>query len=581
MARLRTGTVVALLIAGMTAAHAASESGATPAQEGASSLLRGNIDQAIIQYTDALKDSGLTNDRRGAILNDRAVAYARSGQTRLALDDFNRSVQLFAENPAAYNNRGNLLLALGLPKESLHDFDRAILLSPGYAAAYANRAGACDRLGQTAEALRDYTRAIELMPQSAVPLAGRGRVLLGLGKPHAAIRDFTRAVNADARFANGYRGRATAKLRIGRYEDAIEDLSRAVAFDNGNAEIYILRGHAYLGASNFASAIRDFSRAIELDGKSAAAFAGRGLGNGYVQAFDEAFADLNRAIEIDPRNATTFAYRAIVYSEAGQTDVGLKDVETAMKLDPNRAEAFWARGAIAEAQGRQGDALVDYRRAVAENSMLGLAAQALKRTGGELPDSSDVPVAGLGIAGWSVVTRGAEYYAVSTDEPGLRVPLESPGTGEPKIMDWEVKKPPLSGIGVLRFKGGTMAAGNGTEDVELTAIVDINGHAVIAVEPHRVGQKTATWTWDEGKVTVASVDGVTDEFSLKTAPAGPDNGRRTRTAEGRRDPETGELLPLGQGERPKVERERQPRPAGTSGGGRNKPKSIFDLLFGN
>ena len=211
MARLRTGLAALLLAAGAHSALAAGDSGSTPAQEGASALLRGNIDQAIIQYTDALKDAGLTNDRRGAILNDRAVAYARSGQTRLALDDFNRAVQLFAENPAAYNNRGNLLLALGLPKESLHDYDRAILLSPGYAAAYANRAGAYDRLGQSAEALRDYTRAVELMPQSAVPLAGRGRVLLSLGKPHAAIRDFTRAVNADARFANGYRGRATAK----------------------------------------------------------------------------------------------------------------------------------------------------------------------------------------------------------------------------------------------------------------------------------------------------------------------------------------------------------------------------------
>ena len=582
-------TALAAIAVGCGLASAASgESAPSPAQEGSSSLLRGNVDQAITQYTDALKDPTLTNDRRGAVLGDRAVAYARSGQTRLALDDFNRAVQLFPEHPATYNNRGNLLLALGLAREAIHDFDRAILLAPGYAAAYANRAGANDKLGQSADAMRDYTRAVELMPANAVPLAGRGRVLLALGKPHAAIRDFTRAVNADARFANGYRGRALAKLKIGRYEDAIEDLSRAVAFDNGNAEIYILRGHAYLGASNFTSAIRDFSRAIELDAKSASAYAGRGLVNGYVQAFDEAFADLNRAIEIDPRNPVAFSYRAIVYNEAGQTDVGLKDVETAMKLDPERAEAFWARGAIAEAQGRTGDALVDYRRAVSGNSTLALAAQALKRAGGELPDSADVPVAGQGIPGWSVVTRGTDYFAVNTNEPGLRVPLESPGTGQPQLIAWEVKKPPLSGIGVLRFKGGSVAAGTGTEEVDLSAIVDINGHAVIAVEPDRIGSRTATWTWDEGKVTVASVDGVTDEFLLRTSVAVSESGSRVRSADGRRDASRDpDQLPFGPADRPRVERDRPQRSAGGGGGGGGggsrpgKPKSIFDLLFGN
>jgi len=552
------------------------------AQEAAALLLRGNAIQAITQYTEALKDLTLTNDRRGAILNDRAVAYARAGQTKLAIDDFNRAVQLFPEHPATYNNRGNLLLALALSKEAIRDFDRAVLLAPGYAAAYANRAGAYDRLGQPEDAIRDYTRAIELMPQSAVPLAGRGRVLLAIGKPHAAIRDFGRAVSADARFSNGYRGRAAAKLKIRRYDDAIEDLSRAIAFDNGNPELYILRGHAYLGVRNFASSIRDFSRAIELDAKSSAAYAGRGLGNGYVEAYEEAFADLNRAVEIDPRNATTFAYRAIVYNEAGQTDVGLQDVETALKLDPKRAEIYWARGAISEAQGRTTEAISDYRTALGGNPQLALAAEGLRRLGGELPDSSDVPIAGLGIDGWTVVSRGTEFYAVMNDIPNLRVPLESPGIGQPRLIDWEVRKAPPKGIGILRFQGGTIAGKSGTQEVELSAIVDINARAVIAVEPHRLGTKTATWTWEESRVVVASVDGVTDEFNLRSSIAAAPGPKAARSAEGRIG-EDGQWQPFDQGDKPRADRQQRsaqtkdqaPRPSN------QKPKSIFELLFGN
>lgn len=552
------------------------------AQEGESQLLRGNAALAITQYTEALKDQTLTNDRRGAILNDRAVAYARSGQTKLAIDDFNRAVQLFPEHAATYNNRGNLLLALTLAREAIRDFDRAVLLAPGYAAAYANRAGAYDRLGHSEEALRDYTRAIELMPQSAVPLAGRGRVLLALGKPHAAIRDFGRAVTADARFSNAYRGRAAAKLKIRRFDDAIEDLSRAIAFDNGNTELYILRGHAYLGVRNFAPSIRDFSRAIELDGKSAAAYAGRGLGNGYVEAYEEGFTDLNRAIELDPRSALSFAYRAILYTESGQTDVGQRDVETALKLDPNRPEAYWARGAIAESQGRTGDAIVDYRRALTGNSELSLAAEGLSRLGGERPDSTEMPVAGLGIEGWTVVSRGVDFFAVRNDQPGLRVPLESPGNGQPKLIDWELKKAPLAGIGVLRFKGGTVASKSGPQDVELTAIVDITSRTIVAVEPHKMGAKLATWKWEDSRVTLASVDGINYEFNLRPSVAADQGGpRSTRQSQGRIAGEDGQWVPSNPNDglnRPDRSQRSaanpQPRPS-------QKPKSIFDLLFGN
>ena len=45
------------------------------AQEAAALLLRGNAPQAITQYTEALKDQTLTNDRRGAIIKALTKEY--------------------------------------------------------------------------------------------------------------------------------------------------------------------------------------------------------------------------------------------------------------------------------------------------------------------------------------------------------------------------------------------------------------------------------------------------------------------------------------------------------------------------
>src|SRR5215470_5743296 len=148
----------------LTALAQQSDTSMLRVREAAAALVRGNIDQAIAIYTEALEDKSLPNDRRATILNDRGVAYSRRQQQKEAIDDFNRAIQLYPEYAAVYNNRGNVLLGLGAVKEAIKDFDRALLLAPGYAAAYSNRAGAYMKLGQTGRAIGDYTKAIELTP---------------------------------------------------------------------------------------------------------------------------------------------------------------------------------------------------------------------------------------------------------------------------------------------------------------------------------------------------------------------------------------------------------------------------------
>lgn len=525
----------------------------SPVEEAAAQLVRGDVSQAVSTYTTALKDAGLPNDRRAAILNDRAVANARLGETKLALEDYNRAVELFPEYPVAYNNRGNLLLALGQLGEATKDFDRAVVLAPGYAAAYSNRANAKMKLGRPQEAIADFTKAIELMPASAPPLSGRGIAYLAVGKPHAAIRDFSRAVSADARFASAYRNRAEARMAIGQRDEATEDLSRAIAFDPNNGELYVVRGYAYLLNANAAAALKDFSHAIELDPKSSSAYEGRGLANAASDASDDAYSDLNRAIALDPRSPVAFAFRAYVYKQDGQADIGSKDVETALKLDPDSPEALWARGEIAEANGQADTAIADLRRVLRLKPSWQFASDALKRLGAAPDDVDDKPQPWLDQDRWHVVMHGNDYFATSEDYRQLRVPLEMMGEGMPKLLAWEIQKPPYAGYGVLRFSGGRVPGKGGFEETELAAIIDIGAAKVIAIEPNRQGSRTATWTWDGDTLQIASVDGATDQYQLRPVNV---------AAAGNRAPGY---------DATKGDRSQR----------RYKPKSIFEFLFGN
>lgn len=560
----------------------AAQRAANPAEAAAVQLVRGDTAGAISSFTAALNDTSLSNDRRATLLNDRGVAYARAGQVKLAVEDFNSAATLFPEYAAIYNNRGNLLVSLGLLKEAMKDLDRAILLAPGYASAYNNRASLHVRLGQLGDAIADYTKAVQLAPQSPAPLSGRGRAHLALLRPHAATRDFTRAVNADARFAQGYRNRAEAKLMTAAYDQAIEDLSRAVAFDVSNPEIYVLRGHAYLAVRDIPAAIKDFSQAIAIDARHGTAYEGRGLAYARSDSFEQAFADLNRAIEIDPRSAEAFATRAFVYKQTGQVGVGQKDIETALKLDAKNAHVFWAKAEIEEAVGHVDQAIADVKQALAIHPGHRDAAEILQRLAPVgLNDGADL-IANAGLDPWRVLRRGAQYVAVSDELPRLEVPLEMLGEGAPRILDWEIKPPPHDTVGLLKFSGGALKTSRGSEDTEMAALVDLEQQRVLTIVPQRQGKSDTTWTFDDSRISVAAIDGFSEEFPLQSASLagaalGAGAARRLSRPDGNKPYSTG-WAPWNDPLAGPVARTGQPKPA-KSTQKKRKPKTLFDLLF--
>lgn len=564
---MTAGTTILL---GATLAFAAGETGEQRAKEAAAAMQRGQADRATQLYTEALADTGLPNSRRAAIHNDRGVAFSRLNQSRIAIDDFNRAVQLSPESASIYNNRGNVLLSIGFAREALKDFDRAILLAAGYSGAYSNRANAHARLGENDAAIRDFSHAIRLTPQNPAALAGRGRLHLTQNRPFAAARDLSRAVSHDARYSAGYRARADAKLMLLKFEEAIEDLSRAVAFDPNNVEIFLLRGYAYLAARNTSSAIKDFQRAVEVNPRSSTAFEGLALANAKAEAYDDALNDLSKAIELEPRSAQAYAYRAIVYKWMGQPELGAKDIERAVRLDANRPEVLWAKAEIVEATGTAADAIPDLRKALAGRPLLRDAAAALERVGAP---AEDMEVPELAFDRWRVFNQRGRLMASHPELAKLSVPLESMSDQPPRILEWDTKKVP-KGIGLLRFSAGQVEGPEGAEDVEHAAVIDLSQRSVIAVDTIRQGKKNATWTWDDNKLTVVGIDNYTEEYQIKAKPAvaaAPAQAPKRVTSSERSSGGTPSWAPWAQN-------------WGSGGGGgnrerRSQPKSLFDLIF--
>src|SRR6476659_2640452 len=142
----RVGLALVLVVA--TGQSSAEDKTLLRAREGAAALMRGQYDKAIAAYDEALTAPEIADFIEASIYSNRGIAKWRLKQTKEAIDDFNKSIQLAPDNATVYNNRGNALMDLGHPDEGVKDFDRAIALSPNYGAAYNNRGNAHAVLAQ-------------------------------------------------------------------------------------------------------------------------------------------------------------------------------------------------------------------------------------------------------------------------------------------------------------------------------------------------------------------------------------------------------------------------------------------------
>jgi tetratricopeptide (TPR) repeat protein len=484
------------------------------AREGAAAMLRGQFDKAVALYDEALSTQDISKFVEASIYSDRGVAKWRMKQTKAAIEDFNQSIQLAPENATVYNNRGNALMDLGHPEEAIKDYDRAIALSSGYGAAYTNRGNAYAALGQYDTAFDSFRKAAQLLPQSAVAFNGRGRTHAALERYHAAVRDLTRAIDLDQKYAAAYRNRAEANFAIDNFSEAAEDVTQALELEPEppRPDLVLLRAKAYAAENKFREAIADFDKALELKPDLIEAYVERGVLFAKNRRYDDAIGDYTRAIQMDPKNAKAYAMRAEAKLKTDKPSEALYDVNEALLRSLSDPLALRIRGNIYEAQERVEDAIYDYKKALAKDPFQTESREALVRLKQEVPVATGEPL-GPAVAGWVITEPSPGRYLASNPEYGsLRAELEMFGSGKPKILDWELKRGALSGIGLLKYYAGSYGDG---EELEYVAIVDTRANKVVSIEPQRWGDQPAQWNWEAVAVVVTDPEGHANKVALR------------------------------------------------------------------
>jgi tetratricopeptide (TPR) repeat protein len=90
--------------------------------------------------------------------------FAKSGQYRESITDFNKAIELDPGHVNAYYSKGTAFESLGDYTGAIENYNKAIELDPGHVNAYYSKGTAFESLGDYTGAIENYNKAIELDP---------------------------------------------------------------------------------------------------------------------------------------------------------------------------------------------------------------------------------------------------------------------------------------------------------------------------------------------------------------------------------------------------------------------------------
>jgi superkiller protein 3 len=194
------------------------------------------------------------------------------------------------------------------------------------------RAGmANERTADYVGAARLYRRGLEVDPENVEIRNALGWTLFQDGKPAEAVAELRRALARDSNYVKSRNNIALALMELGEIDEAAAHWKRSLELEP-KPEIYT-----------------DYGFALARLGKP-----------------QDALAAYQKALELDPECASAHFNLAVSAVQAGKLADAETHYRTALRTKPN-AETHNGLGFVLAAQGRSGDAIAEFRKAVEAN----------------------------------------------------------------------------------------------------------------------------------------------------------------------------------------------------------------------
>jgi len=275
----------------------------------------------------------------------RAMAWVGLGRDTLAVDDFERALELGEPPAGVLFNLALVHQRLGDPLAAEQAYTQAVLADSQFIAAYLNRGVLRLRLGKAEEARVDFELLDALRPERPLFIHLHGLTLGLLGRHPEAAADFTRVIALNPGYPRIYASRARARYESGDVAGAVDDLSIAITRAPDDGELYLTRGIALFRQGRGRAALADVSRAAELALDPAHAHLVRGRMLAALRLYPAAVEEFDAAAAAAGTSPGPPFERGIARFDMRDFERAVEDFTHTLGLDPAHADALLNRAA--------------------------------------------------------------------------------------------------------------------------------------------------------------------------------------------------------------------------------------------
>jgi Flp pilus assembly protein TadD len=220
---------------------------------------------------------------REIILKGNEYYYKK--EYEIALEWYNKALEIDPKNARAWNNKGIVLAVLALEKykEAIGLFDKALEIDPKDARAWNNKGILLANLEKYKEAIGLFDKALEIDPRDAEAWNNKGLALSNLGNYKEAIECYDKVLEIDPKDARAWNNKGLALSNLRNYKEAIGLFDKALEIDPKDASPWGNKGFALSNLGNYKEAIECYDKVLEIDPKDAEACYYKGFARGKLE----------------------------------------------------------------------------------------------------------------------------------------------------------------------------------------------------------------------------------------------------------------------------------------------------------
>jgi len=218
----------------------------------------------------------LADEAEGQVKQKDRLVYAQAlmtlaahdhvaGATDEAIKKYQRSLELFPENPDAEYNLGVLHESSEDHHKAIERYQKATLLNPEHALARNNLGNCFLKVGEIQKAIAEFKKTAEIDPKHIECRHNLGALYQQIGRRAEAAAEFEAALAISPDFAPAQSALATIRLESGEYEKARALLEKLLAKDPYNPAHLFMLAKAEAEAGNLKKAKDLINRASAID----------------------------------------------------------------------------------------------------------------------------------------------------------------------------------------------------------------------------------------------------------------------------------------------------------------------------